>query len=66
MISQNIRYCMLPLKCSTSCLSKNLVQAFRTIRAIFAEGLKNFLRPAVPTGLQSLLYAQAETLNEVW
>ena len=33
------------LRCSTSCLSENPVYAFRTMRAIFAEGLKMFLRP---------------------
>ena len=32
-------------RCSTSCLSENPVYAFRTIRAIFAEGLNLFLRP---------------------
>ena len=32
-------------RCSTSCLSENPVYAFRTIRAIFAEGLNMFLRP---------------------
>ena len=30
---------MFPFRCSTSCLSENPVYAFRTIRAIFAEGL---------------------------
>ena len=38
---------MFPFRCSTSCLSENPVYAFRTIRAIFAEGALAKVKAAV-------------------
>ena len=50
---------------AAGCLSENPVYAFRTIRTIFAEGLKCSCSPdASPTGLRLLPYTQTETTNE--
>ena len=51
-------------RCSTSCLSENPVYAFRTIRAIFAEGLNLFLRRAPVRQAGGFCHIQTERLEQ--
>ena len=44
-IPKKIWWCMFTVRCTTSGLVEIPGDAFRTLRAIFAEGLNLFLRP---------------------